>query len=169
MGKQNGTKGVTLAAWGGDHGTGTPAAKRGTRLEEMLTEDGRNPNRMARRRRVNRIEQMMKQGQLEMRQYQAALAIQEAWCRVETLSSGGELKEYVQASPKPDAVTAKQVDAATRLKQVMDPVPGAMRYVVEHVCWHNEPLASLPRGSRHGCHSANLKVALHLVANRLQC
>lgn len=166
MGKRK--KAVSLSEFNGDHGTGAPAAMAGTSLEEVKTDDGRNPNRQARRRRINRIEQMMKRGQLNMRQYQAAMDIQEAWCWVEMLSSGGELKERVQASPKPDATIAVQMDAVSRLKFVMDAVPGAMRYVVEHVCWHNRSLNTADAGKKHGSAKSNLLVALELVANQLR-
>jgi hypothetical protein len=50
----------------------------------------------------------------------------------------------------------------------MKAVPSNMRYVVEHVCIYNNPLSSLPKRSSNGSHSANLKVALDLVANRLK-
>ena len=158
---------VTLAEFNGDHGTGTLAAKAGTKLEPVTNDDGKNPNKMARRRRINRIEDMMKRHQLNMRQYQAAMEIQEAWCRVEMLSSGGELKERVQASPKPDATIDIQVSAMSRLQYVMSAVPSAMRYVIEHVCWHNQTLSSLPQDNR-GNHSSNFKVALDLVANKMR-
>ena len=168
MGRKKNKRSVSLSEFNGDHGTGTSAAKSGTVLEQAKTDDGRNPNKMARRKRINRIEEMSKRNQLSMRQYQAGIAIQEAWCAVQTLSSGGELKERVQASPKPDATVARQVDASSQLKFVMDPVPSAMRYVIEHVCWHNQPLYTADAGRKHGSAKANLYVALDLVANRLR-
>lgn len=88
--------------------------------------------------------------------------------RVEALSSGSELKERVQSSPKPDATIAAQIDAQSALYHAMKAVPSAMRYVVEHVCWHNLPLSDLGKGRCHGENKANLKVALDLVANRLK-
>lgn len=120
---------------------------------------------MARRRRVNRIAEMRG---LSMRQLQAAEAIQNAYCRVEMLSSGSPLKERVQASPKPDATIAMQATAQSVLVSVMAPVPSAMRYVVEHVCWHNRPITALGPSDIRGNHYANFKVAMDLVANRLR-
>lgn len=120
---------------------------------------------MARRRRVNRIAEMRG---LSMRQQQAAEAIQNAYCRVEMLSSGSPLKERVQASPKPDVTIAMQADAQSILVSVMAPVPSAMRYVVEHVCWYNRPITELGPSDIRGNHYANFKVAMDLVANRLR-
>ena len=157
---------ITLAEFEGDKGTGTLAAKAGTVLEEIKNEAGENPNRRSRRIRIDRADDMVKRGQLSLRQYQAAKEIRDAWCKVQTLSSGGEMKEQVDASPKPDAVISRQVDAMSRLKHAMDAVPNAMRAVVEHVCWYNEPLHRMP-GIK-GTNSANLKVALDLVANKMK-
>lgn len=168
MSKTRKKKPVTLAQFNGDHGTGTLAAMSGTRMEEIKTDTGANPNRMARRKRINRIEDMSARGQLNLRQFQAAQEISNAWCAVQMLSSGGEVKERVQSSPKPDATVARQVDAMSRLEYAMRGVPSAMRYVVEHVCWHNQPIAKLNSRSRHGNHSANLKVALDMVANKMR-
>lgn len=138
----------------------------GTVVEEITNEKGENPNHMARRLRVERIEDMMRRKQITMRQYQAGKELRDAWCGVEKLSSGGELKERVQSSPKPDATIDVQTDAISRYKYVMDAVPGNMRYVVEHVCFDNLPLHML--GGISGMHSANLKVALDLVANKMR-
>ncbi len=149
----------------GDFGPGTQAANAGTTVEPILNEDGQNPNNRGRRRRVNQIEKMT---DLSMRQHQAAMHIQEAFCSVEMLSSGSELKERVQSSPKPDATIAAQIDAQSRLYHAMKAVPSAMRYVVEHVCWHNLPISDLGKGRCHGENKSNLKVALDLVANRLK-
>lgn len=154
---------IKAAPWNGDHGTGTAAAQAGTVLEEIKD----NPNRMARRKRVSQIDEL--EDKLSLRQYQAAKAIQDAYCRVEMQSSGAALKEQVDSTPKPDAVIAAQVDATSRLVFVMGAVPKAMRDVVEHVCWHNLPMRSLTGGGRkHYNRSADLKVALDLVANRLR-
>lgn len=153
-----------IPSFNGDHGTGTAAAMAGTTVEPMLNDQGNNPNNMGRRRRVNQIEKMT---DLSLRQHQAAMHIQEAFCRVEMLSSGSELKERVQSSPKPDATIAAQIDAQSALYHAMAAVPSAMRYVVEHVCWHNLPLYLADKGRKHGSAKANLKVALDLVANKL--
>ena len=148
----------------GDHGTGTAAAIAGTVLTPLTDERGNNPNNIGRRRRENVLDTI----NLSMRQFQAGDEIARAWSAVEKLSSGGELKERVQSSPKPDETIDIQVEAMSRLEHAMRAVPSAMRYVVEHVCWHNLPLARLPDKSPHGNHSANLKVALDLVANKLR-
>jgi len=167
MGKQmrKPRKKVTLPPFVGDHGTGTAAATAGTVLEPITDAEGRNPNRQARRRRVNAIDEITS---LSMRQAQAAKAIEIAYCRVEQLSSGGEIKERVQSSPKPDQTVAIQCDANSRLVQVMAAVPSAMRAVVEHVCWHNRPLSAMRPVNMRASHTAGLKVALDLVANRLR-
>lgn len=168
MGRNSKRGAVTLKDFNGDHGTGTRAATRGTKLEELTTENGKNPNKIARRRRVNRLDDMLKRQQLTMRQHQAGMAIQEAWCRVEMLSSGGEMKERVQSSPKPDATIAVQTDAVSRLKFVMDAVPSAMRDIVEHVCWHNRAISQMGKGRVLYDRRADLQVALDLVANKLR-
>lgn len=157
---------VTAAPWNGDHGTGTKAACAGTELVEVKTEDGRNPNRMKHRRRISQIDAMSEK--LSMRQLQAARAIQEAYCRVEMQSSGAALKEQVDASPKPDAVIASQVDAMSHLAFIMGAVPKAMRDIIEHVCWHNQPIHTIKMGRSYYNRSADFKVALDLVANKLR-
>lgn len=144
----------------GDHGTGTQAAMAGTVLEPLVDERGGNPNNLGQRRRMDVIEALG----LDMRQKQAATAIRDAHCRVEMLSSGGELKEQVDASPKPDAAVAAQVDALSNRSRYMAAVPRDFRKVVEHVCWNNQPISKLP-GSRNS-HSACFKVAMDLVANK---
>lgn len=136
-------------------------------MQPILNVDGSNPNRMAYRYRVSQIDKL--EGKLSMRQLQAAKAIQDAYCRVDALSSGGPLKEQVDASPKPDAVIAGQVDAMSHLTFVMGAVPEAMRDVVEHVCWHNQSIRSLTGGGRkHYDRTADFKVAMDLVANKLR-
>lgn len=149
--------------WNGDHGTGTPLALADSDLEP-LEEDGKNPNRMARRRRKDRLNDY----KLSMRQEQAGKAIRDAWCRAEMNSSGGPLKEQVDSSPKPDSTITAQVEAQSRLVFVMGAVPSAMRDVVEHVCWHNRKMSDLKNGRLIETNRANLKVALDLVANRLK-
>ncbi len=144
----------------GDHGTGMPAATKGTVMEPV---EGQEHNRTGRRRRKDRLNDFT----LSMRQMQAGKAIRDAWCRVEMLSSGEELKEQVDASPKPDAVIAAQVKAQSRLEFVMRSVPANMRDVVEHVCWRNAKITELKNGLPFGSNSANFKIALDLVANRL--
>lgn len=128
--------------WNGDHGTGSEAATAGTVLEPV---DGANPNRMARRVRKNVINTMLKRDQLTMRQWQAAQAIQLAWCGVQKLSSGGALKETVDATSKPDATVAAQVGAVSRLVHVTKPIRPSERALVEDVCYHNRPLGHAAR------------------------
>jgi len=151
---------IAQAPWNGDHGTGTAAATAGTVVEPMAD----SPNRMAVRKRVNVIDTLTS---LSMRQQQAAKEIQEAYCRVEMQSSGSALKEQVDASPKPDAVIAAQVDAMSRLAHAMSAVPSAMRDVVEHVCWENRQIATISKRTGYN-RMADFKVAMDLVANRLR-
>ncbi len=132
--------------WGGDHGTGTQAAKAGTKLVAVKDSNGKNPNNLGQRKRIIVLDDMLRRGTITMRQHQAGIAIQEAYCRVEMLSSGGPLKEQVQSSPKPDAAVAIQVGANSRLVHVMKPVLQSNRGLIEAVCWHNKPLRSAIRG-----------------------
>lgn len=148
----------------GDHGSATKIAVAGTFIEPILNDEGKNPNNMGRRRRVDRLSEI----KLTMRQMQAGQYIRDAYCGVEMLSSGMELKERVQTQPRPDAIVVAQVDAMSLFADIMKAVPNNMRYVIEHVCIYNYPLSSLPKRSRYGSHSANLKVALDLVANKLK-
>lgn len=148
--------------WNGDHGTGTAAANQNTVIEPVDLEN--NPNRMGRRVRVNLIDTMIKRGTLTMRQGQAAKAIQEAYCRVQMLSSGGELKEQVQSSPKPDATVAVQVEYMSRLVHVTSPILRADRSLVEWICYHNRPLHT------HGTvrHLARFRMAMDKVADHMR-
>lgn len=145
----------------GDHGTGTAAAIAGTVMEEI---EGDNPNNRGRRRRLEVIE--LRSLGLSMRQTQAAREIRNAWCAVEMLTSGGELKEQVDASPKPDAVKTAQISALSRYRIAMKGVPaGIPRQIVEAVCFHNKHPDDLPK--EWASVKAQLKVALDLAANRL--
>lgn len=147
--------------WNGDHGTGTDAARAETVLMPI---DGSNPNRFARRQRVNRIQQMTKAGFLTLRQAQAAEAIQEAYCRVQMLSSGGALREQVDSSPKPDATIAAQCDATSRLVNVMKAVRRSDRHIVEAVCWHNQPFRALSSSKRS---AVRFRAAMDMVADHM--
>ncbi len=154
---------VSLAPtpWGGDHGTGTKAATKGTLMRGVEDEKGANPNNIGQRYRVEVIDTL----DLTVRQKQAAQAIRNAFCAVESLSSGGPLKEKVQASPKPDATIDAQVDAMSRFKFVMDGVRRQDRAIVEHVCFENKPLRLFKAHSRQG---HRLKEALNVVADHMR-
>lgn len=158
-------KAVKALPFGGDHGTGTAAALAGKVLRPIVNEDGKNPNNMA---RLCDDDQLANMDFLSMRQRQAGMEIRNAWSGVEKLSSGGELKEQVDSTPKPDATMAIQIDAQSRLVNAMAAVPRDMRDVVEHVCWHNLPITQkIGKGRAHYSRRADFQVALDLVANRL--
>ena len=126
--------------------------------------DGPNPNRIAIRRRVNVIDTLTS---LTMRQLQAAKEIQDAYSKVESLSSGGPLKEQVQSTPKPDAVVAAQVDAQSRLARAMKAVHRSERGVVECICWRNQKPTTLRRADRRRW-MARFTSALDKVADHLR-
>lgn len=132
---------VTLPQFTGDHGTGTPAATAGTELRPMTDANGKNPNNIAQRYRRPAYTAI----DLTMRQIQAAEVIIDAHCKSEMQSSGGELKERVQSSPKPDATIAAMVGAVSFLAYVMKPVRRSERPIVEHVLWLNKPLNTINR------------------------
>ena len=154
--------------WNGDHGTETALAKAGTELEEL-----EGPNRMARRRRVQQSARW--RNRLSNRQYQAALAIEEAYQRAQALGSGGDsigkymdLQCTVDSSPKPSATVAAQIDAVSRLAHVMSGVHIDARPGIEHIFRHQRPMRDFVQGRGHYNHSAQVKVALDLVANKLR-
>lgn len=149
---------VARTPWGGDHGPETQAATQGTAVRAI---DG--PNNMAQRYRRCSIEAMS----LTMRQEQAAKAIRDAHCRVEMLSSGGPLKEWVQSFPKPDATVAVQCDANSAWVHVMARVLRSERDLVEAVCCHN---VNINRAGRmgHVRASARFKTAMDRVADHLR-
>lgn len=148
---------VTLApdVVNGDHGTGTTAAKEGTVLVKIKND----PNRRAYLQRVDAYLRI----NLDMRQQQAAKAIRDAYCKVQMLSSGGPLKERVQASPKPDQTIDIQVAAQSRLMFVMAAVPQRQRRLIEHVLWENKPIRSL--GIKRG--PARFRWVMDLVADHV--
>lgn len=151
---------VAPAPWNGDHGTGTQAADAGTVIEPLKD----NPNRMARRRRVNVIDTLTS---LTMRQVQAAKEIQNAYGKVESLSSGGPLKEHVQSSPKPDQVVTAQVEAQSRLARAMRAVLRSEREIVECICWNNQLPRTLDRTHRRRW-LGRFTVAMDRVADHLR-
>lgn len=149
-------------AFTGDHGPDTPAQRAGSHLE-AVPEDKNQMGRRVREERLWWMHHKAKPGhRINLRQYQAGKAIRDAWCRKEMLSSGGELREQVDNSPRPDAAVAAQIDAISHFKFIMDAVPSAHRSVVEHVCFDNLPISTHKDGK------AMLQVALDLVANKLR-
>ena len=155
-------KAVSLAPmpFGGDHGPNTAAAKADTIIEPVADENGKNPNHMGRRRRVEVIDTI----DLTMRQRQAALAIRDAYCRVEMLSSGSPLAERVQSSAKPDAAIGAQVTAQSRWVHVTRPILRGDRALVEHVCCANRPI----RASHERRSLDRLRMSLDRVADWLR-
>jgi len=158
----------TVAEWNGDLGTGTAAATAGTIIEAM---DG--PNRVGRRRRAP--QSAVWRPSLSNRQWQAAQAIEDAYGRAQCLTSGGdsigkvrELRVRVDSSPKPDATVAAQIGAISHLAFVMSAVPSAMRDVIEHLFWHQRPMRDFQQGREFYNRTADVKVALDLVANKLR-
>lgn len=145
----------------GDLGTGTVAATTGT-VVDLLPDP--NPNRVSQRRRRDALDRLIERGLLSMRQQQAALAVRDAYLRVQTLSSGGPTQERVQSSPKPDATVAVQIAAMSRLVQVMAALTPSQRSVVEHVCWHGRPLRTMQAFPRA---AARFYLALSRVADHL--
>lgn len=148
----------------GDHGASTPAATAGTVIEELKNDDGSNPNRMARRRRLSAIEAMT----LTMRQEQAAKAIEEAWCRLQMLESGGPLKAKVDASPKPDAVVTRQVDAHSRWIWVTRAIPPHQRDLIYWVCCLNKPVTAYGRNTGQARAPALFREVMDKVADSLR-
>lgn len=159
MGKRRKSVSVKRPTWGGDHGTGTSAAKAGTEIVPIKD----SPNGMANRRRINVIDKITS---LSMRQLQAAKEIEAAYCKTEMLSSGGPLKEQVDASPKPDAVVSSQVDAQSRLARCMRPVLRSERHIVECICWRNEAPRTLSRTHRR-LWLSRFKTAMDRVADEM--
>lgn len=154
--------------WNGDLGTGTAAATAGTIIEPM-----EGPNRVGRRRREP--QSAVWRPSLSNRQWQAAQAIEDAYGRAQSLTSGGDsigsyrdLRVRVDSSPKPDATVAAQLGAISHLAFVMSAVPSAMRDVIEHLFWHQRSLGSFTQGKAFYNRTADVKVALDLVANRLR-
>lgn len=148
----------------GDHGTATQAAMAGTVLEAMKNEDGSNPNNIGRRRRLSAIEALS----LTMRQEQAAREIEKAWCGIRKLQSGGALKEQVDASPKPDAVVAAQVEAQSRWSRATKALLRSEREIVFHVCCDNLPIVLLSRRLGITGASERFKTAMDRVADYLR-
>ena len=124
---------VTLA---GDHGPNTAMA---TANSVVVPIDG-DKNGTGRRQRKHVLTELLRTHKLTQRQFQAGEAIEKAHCNVEKLSSGGELKEAVQSSPKPDATMAMQVDTMSQQVHVKKAIPRTQRALVEHVCEQNQPL-----------------------------
>jgi len=152
-----------VPAYTGDHGPGTPAATAGTVLEPIRHDGGKDdPNRRARRRRVETIDVLTF---LSQRQYQAAREIRDAYCALQKLTSGSPLKEQVDTSSRPDAIVAAQVDALSRWRRAIDPVPRHMRATVEAICCENVPIRRLPN---YEVARSDMQGAMTVVANALR-
>ena len=151
----------------GDHGTGTQAASEGTVVVPIKS----SPNRMAYRKRVSALDRLIAAKKLSGPEQQAANAIRDAYARVESLSSGSPLKEQVDASPKPDATIAAQVDAMSEWAHIISVVKRD-RQIVEHVCCEGQPIRTLPakfkRRALIRLRAQLIKVAVHLRYVRAQ-
>lgn len=145
----------------GDHGTGTTAATRGTVIEPV---EGQEHNRTGRRRRKNAIDAI----KLTMRQEQAARAIEDAWCRLQMCFSGGALKEQVDASPRPDAAIAAQIDAQSRWQNVTKTLLNSERRLVRWVCCDNQPITLAARKIGEVRATERFRVAMDRVADHLR-
>lgn len=157
--KREGRKACISLPPTGDHGTGTDAANAQTLLIPVR---GQEHNRTARRQRV----EAWKRISFTMRQAQAAQALRDAYCGVESLASGGPLKERVQSSPKPDQAIDIQVAKQSRLIKLLRAVPPTSRRVVDHVFRENKPLRALDKTPRS---AARLRLALDRVADHMGC
>lgn len=149
---------VTLPRMNGDLGPATTAARRASVVEKID-----DVNNVYRRRHGEPLDQMIATGSLTMAQQQAAEAIRDAYCRVQMLTSGGEIKERVQSSPKPDASVAAQVDATSRFIHLRKCLTASERAIVDHVCAHGQPLRTLP-GLLHVRSGSRFREALDKVA-----
>ena len=141
---------VTAAPFNGDWGPQTQAAVANSELVEVTDENGKNPNRMKRRQRIDVLARLVKSDAISMRQFQAGEAIRDAYSRVEMLSSGGELKEVVDSSARPDAAVAAQVEAHSRWAIISRLIRSEERAIVEHVCIKGQRLQAItqPRAAR---------------------
>lgn len=159
-GQLKAAKAVSLAQmpFGGDHGANTPAALAGTKLRGVLNDQGKNPNNLGQRYKVEVIQTLS----LDLKQLQAATALRDAYCRVQQLSSGNsEVKVRVQSSPVPDASIDRQVDAVSEYVHIMRGVNNRDIAIIGHVCFENMPLRRFTKHSRQG---ARIKQALDRVA-----
>lgn len=153
-------KPATPLPFTGDHGTGTTAANAGTVLEPV---EGEEHNRTGRRRRVSAVDSIV----LDMRQGQAARAIQDAWCKLQMCSSGSPLKEQVDASPKPDAVIARQVAAQSRWHHITKPLLRSEQRLVDWVCCKNMSILKAKRMIGEDRATERFRAAMDRVADHL--
>lgn len=143
----------------------TPAQNAGTTIETI-----REPGKADRKRRyrLHILEQMHRGGRISRRQMLAGMELHEAWCATQ-LSPPAVREVVVDGTMDPDRITVAQVEAMQRYADLAAAVPAAQRYVVRHVVLDNRAIRDgLARDSMeaHGP-TAELKVALELVANRL--
>ena len=146
------------APWVGDHGTGTAAQRADT---EYVKQEG--PNNVAHLRRKDRVRDLIPK--LTMRQHQAAQEIQNAYACNEMLSSGGPLKEQVDATPRPDAAIASQVNAQSRLERCTRPLLRSEVGLVRAICWENAPVTQI--AAMYPRWLARFATAMDRVADRL--
>lgn len=140
-------KPVSLPAMGGGKvshvdGNRTGRANHMTIVEPVMhvdPETGKksNPNGVTRRRRVSWVEALYRQGKLTTRQYNAAIKLQGAWERTERGLGGGELKERVQSSPKPDKSIDIQIDRVSQWVAASKCIPVKYELIIKHVVLGN--------------------------------
>ncbi len=145
----------------GDHGPNTLSQRLGARIEPVPDD----ANGMTRRIRGGVLEALHSaEDGIGMREYQAGVDIRQAF--EATMQRPPAIREvFVDASPKPDATVAMQIDRQSEFARLMSAVPSDMRYVVKHVCCEDRAIRGLGSGREHGMHKARLQVALMLVAN----
>ena len=116
--------------------------------------------------RQHALDLMIKQERISKRQYMAGNEISMAY-EAQFKSPPALKPVQVDTSPNPTASVAIQVDRASKHAWLKKAVPPDMREVVDHVCEQGHAIGQKWKGSNHATQSANLKMALDLVANRL--
>ena len=140
-----------------------------TEIDPKTGEPGKNPNGSKRRRRVSRIEDMLRRNQIDKRQWQAAHQLQTAW---ENTQKTPPKIRPVQADtcPGPDVSISLRVDRMRKLVRISRHVPRDTEHVVWWVVCDNRSIVSLPgakNNHRRGRYAERLRKGLDALADGL--
>ena len=126
----------------------TPAQRAGVVIEPACWTDPEtgaqmNPNNVKRFRRIDMAESYHKRGKLDLRQFEAAKSLRDAWEATQRTAPAIKAIQ-VDSSPKPDAHVAIQIDRASELSAISKHIPAESKAVIDMVVFSNHSVAHHP-------------------------
>lgn len=163
---------VTLARW--DQGATGQANRVGLVTEERGDRDAKtgkiiNPNSVKGVRRVDMLEVYHKRGWISDRGYTAGEALRDAWSATQCGKGVDLSQDRVDATAKPDAAIAMQIDRVSRLLSISRRIPADDEAILHAVACEGRAISHLRqyRGMYHEKGKTHLREALDRLAKAM--